>query len=244
MRPRPILGTVAILTLTSSPAAWEQTTVRLQDDEDAWGRGAPCEVQYYNACTGWLYSAAGLGEVGVLIDACDGRSLLEQTSLLTWSTGYSQFSNTVSIHEVDQDGVPVFPALAIRSVPYWCSSRARAGYARAGSGYGCQRWRTLTWNVEVPETFMFLYTPTGAPTSDFYCDYPAAGPTGPQACGYCYSTARVGRTYRWPAGPIVGPGEPLNDGTCDCELLLRCTLSPLVGARGAQSWGRVKTLYR
>jgi hypothetical protein len=234
-----VLLTAAIVLPTVAVRALERATVRLEDT-DSWSRSGRCEVQYYNTCTGWVYwHLEGLGaHVGVLVDRCDGYSLLEQTTLYTASTGYTQENSLVSIHEVDADGVPIFPALAVRAVPYLCS---------AGSGYPCEEWRTLTWDVEVPSTFMFLYTQASSWTgSRIYFDHPAAGPTGPQACGYCYPTTRVGRTYYWP-GAITGPGEVVNDGTCDSELLLHCTLAPgatSVDPGNSRSWGAVKALYR
>ena len=235
-----VVLTAAIVLPPVAARALERKTARFEDD-GSWIRSAPCDIQYYNTCAGWGYrtSMPANSHVGVLVDACDGHSLLEQTSLCTTSTGYTQARSIVSIHEVDADGLPIFPALAVQSVPYWCS---------AGTGYPCDEWRTFTWNVEVPSTFMFLYTQSiECCMFQIWFDHPAAGPTGPQACGYCYPTTRVGRTYYWPAGAITGPGEVVNDGTCDSELLVRCTLSPGVTSVDPgylRSWGAVKALYR
>jgi len=75
-------------------------------------------------------------------------------------------------------------------------------------------------------------------------DHPAAGPTGPAACGACYPTTRVSHSFYWgnAASPLC-PGSALNDGVCDAEFLIEivatCTDYIL-----PESWAAVKQLYR
>ena len=80
-------------------------------------------------------------------------------------------------------------------------------------------------------------------------DHPAAGPTGPQACGLCFPSTRSTHTFLYgtPASPLC-PGEPLNDGVCDAELLGWSVTYACVhdgpDAVEQASWGAIKNLYR
>jgi hypothetical protein len=76
-------------------------------------------------------------------------------------------------------------------------------------------------------------------------DHPAAGPTGPAACGFCFPTSRPIHSYYYgKANTALCPGSPLDDGVCNAEWLLwaasfRCTVSV-----EPQTWAGVKNLYR
>ncbi|MBZ0267916.1 hypothetical protein K8I85_07160, partial [bacterium] len=76
-------------------------------------------------------------------------------------------------------------------------------------------------------------------------DHPAAGPTGPQACGYCYPSTRPIHTFHFGTSdsPLC-PGSPLNDGVCDAEALYWSAQFSCAISVEPTSWGSLKNLYR
>jgi hypothetical protein len=114
-------------------------------------------------------------------------------------------------------------------------------------------WNRLQWfQLEVPCTGFVLAADLGPSPNPPWpwrpivlgSDHPAAGPTGPQACGLCYPMSRVTHSYYYgTATSPLCPGMRLNDGVCDVELLWQATLQCPVGIE-ATSWGRIKSQYR
>jgi hypothetical protein len=108
----------------------------------------------------------------------------------------------------------------------------------------------VNWGgVLVPDPFLVVIT-TSNPSifniePEIYgSDHPAAGPTGPQACGVCYPAMRETRSFEFGtvADPLC-PGEPYFDGVCNAELIWSFSFACAVHTDDS-SWGKIKTLYR
>jgi len=79
----------------------------------------------------------------------------------------------------------------------------------------------------------------------FGTDRPAAGPSGPQACGTCYPVNRTIRSFMYgPSLSPICPGSTFNDGVCDANLFWDIDLLEGGFAVEESSWGKIKTLYR
>lgn len=214
----------------------ERSTIP-DDAGESWDRGAACEIQYYNLCTGWQWQwlmtpESAFDKVGVLVEGCGPAQLLE-TQLYVASESYAYY-NWVTIHDVDEYGAPLSPPLATKSL--WdCTTVCDCS--------PCSQWFGQEWGIAVPDPFMVVLHYYTYQWSWIRTDHPAAGPTGPPACGTCFPADRVSHTRSWPPGEMAGPGDPLSDGTCDAEMLFRASLSPVVAVQ-AGSWGEVKALYR
>jgi hypothetical protein len=76
-------------------------------------------------------------------------------------------------------------------------------------------------------------------------DHPAAGPTGPQACGACYPTTRVNHSYYYgtASSPLCPGSVFFNDGVCDSQLLMDASQIRFLSVED-RSWGTIKHLYR
>jgi len=97
----------------------------------------------------------------------------------------------------------------------------------------------------------FVITYTTNPTAIFGdpmavpTDHPAAGPTGVASCGVCFPTTRVSHTFYFgTATTPVCPGSTLADELCDAELFLDVSMACATTAVEADSWAKVKQLYR
>jgi hypothetical protein len=109
----------------------------------------------------------------------------------------------------------------------------------------------VNWNeLAVPDRFAIVVTldEEALPNpAAFGTDHPSAGPTGPQACGLCYSADRTNRSFMYgtPASPLC-PGVPFFDYVCDAQLfwsaLMVCDDPPL--STEPSTWGQIKNLYR
>jgi hypothetical protein len=198
---------------------------------------------YWNVCTGWSWIWEGHPQtgryfepgtqVGVCFDS-PGDGAVMTTSWhfdLIGGTypGYS-FSATMGIYAADPDRCPVGLPLASQ-VPYF-------------SQY---QWSQYTWDIPVPDSFVLAVTWHEWPylyTHYVRTDHPAAGPTGPPACGTCYPTTREARSFVYHDGVEEHrPGLTFFDGVCDAELIWHAQFNVGMGVEES-SWGRVKSLYR
>jgi hypothetical protein len=227
----------ATLVFATSGLALEKSTVRMGDDTRTgdWNAGATCSVAYYNTCTGWLWVWSGwspLDCLGTCFDnCCPGGGTLDASDVYVWTaapSGYG-FTGTISLHD-DTNG-------------NCCPDEPAAG---AQVFFPISGWNLYNWGVNVGSTFItqVCLGPTSGTPIVFPTDHPAAGPTGPQACGLCYPSPRVNHSYYYgtSAAPLC-PGSPLNDGVCDAQLWMNAYLSCTVSVE-QESWGKVKNLYR
>jgi hypothetical protein len=223
----------------------EKTVARLPDlDRDIEWRSntESCSIVYYNACTGWIWvwsSWAPEDRVGVNFDTCCPTS--NNSNLLTgWMfvqsgspPGYG-FTGTVDVWVADAQGCPIGSPLAstvILPVLGW----NKIDYQPTGG-------------VQVPASFTFTYTlgPGAGNPLAFASDHPAAGPTGPAACGTCYPTTRTTQSFYFgsSSSPLC-PGSSFNDGLCNAELIWDAQLNciPPISVEPS-TWTEIKELYR
>lgn len=222
------------LLLASAPAfALQRTSVRMDRNAgDEWDAAATCSVTYANTCTGWLWVWSDwepLESFGVVFEPCCEGGVLKSTQTYFWTgapAGWG-FTGTLSIRTVVFD----CPGDVIASRPYLPQVGPTIDFWTAPAG---------------PVVLMHRVGPGWGNFATLPTDHPAAGPTGPQACGFCFPTTRVVHTFRFgtPDSPLC-PGEPFNDGICDAEALLwyagfDC---PAVGVQ-LTTWAALKALYR
>lgn len=228
----------AMLVFASSGLALEKSVVRMGDDTrtDDWNAGATtCTVSYYNTCTGWVWVWSGWSPgdcVGVCFDNCcsPNHGFLNASTMYVWTaapSGYG-FTGTISTHDADADCCPG-PAL------------------EAQTFFPISGWNTYAWNTKISGDAVIVQAcigPTGGSPIVFPTDHPAAGPTGPQSCGFCYPSPRDNHSYYYgtAAAPLC-PGSSLNDGVCSSELFMDAALSCVVSVE-EESWGKVKNLFR
>jgi hypothetical protein len=222
-----------ILVFATSGLALEKTSVQAnRADRDGWDAAASCSVTYANICTGWLWVWSGWSPtdiVGMIIDpCCDGGALIG-TQAYFWTgapSGYG-FTGTLSI----QDVVAGCPGGTVYgSHPYLPDGYAVVDLWSAPAGPVA-----LTYQGGPG-----LGSPHTVPT-----DHPAAGPTGPAACGFCYpSTRPIHSFYFGNATTALCPGSTLNDGVCDAEFLFWFGYFDCPVSVEETSWGSVKNLYR
>jgi hypothetical protein len=237
----PVVAAACVL-LSAPASAFEKHSVRVGDSlADAWTGGATCRINYYNICTEWIWCWQGFGDdyrIGVVAESCCGPGepavLCQTTHFLCEIApiGY-EFVGSIAVHAVDANDCPVEPP--IQSQPYL-------------PGYGSFPFSVVNWGcVPVPSRFAIVMTLSeyGFPNpAQFGTDHPAAGPTGPQACGVCYPANRPNHSFRYgtKASPIC-PGLPFNDGVCDAQLYWDIDLACTVSVEES-SWGKIKGLYR
>jgi hypothetical protein len=228
------------LLLATSGLALEKVSARfLDDDRDMWRAATTsCSVAYYNTCTGWVWVWSGWSpsdRYGVCFTTCctEGQSMITQTGFYCFTAapaGYS-FTGVVEVWNADAQCCPTGPAIASETL------------------LPIDDWNIATFGgmaQNVPSTFVVTYT-CGSGTGDPHAvasDHPAAGPTGPQACGYCYPNPRTAFSfwYGTPTSPLC-PGSALSDGVCDSEWLWYCYVDCVTPVEST-SWGRVKNFYR
>jgi len=227
----------ASLVVASVGFALEKTAAPFNGDDlgGGWAAGTQtCTVAYFNTCTGWVWIWSGWSpgdRVGTAFETCGTNCSLDASDVYFWTgapVGYG-FTGTAAVYAADANSCPTGPAIATQAV-------------LPASG-----WNLLVWGASVPNNFVFLYEFANATLPDpttFPTEHPAAGPTGPQACGFCYPTTRTNHTFYWgTAGSPLCPGSALNDGVCDAQMFMRAGLSCSVAVED-QSWGAVKNLYR
>jgi hypothetical protein len=221
--------------------ALEKATSRLPNAgrDEGWRAATTCSISYYNVCTGWVWTWSGWSpgdRVGVVFDTCcPGGRFLQSTGLYASvgaPSGYG-FTGTIAVHDADAAGCPGGALSA--SQPF---------LPAAG-------WNAFGWNVTVPSRFAVVAThgPGAQNPAAYPSDHPEAGPTGPAACGTCYPTGRAAHSFYYGtiASPLC-PGVAVEDGLCAAELLAdaitSCSVTSAGGSLSADSWARVKSLYR
>jgi hypothetical protein len=233
----------ASLVVASTGLALEKTAMRVTDEGrgDDWAAGSlTCTVQYYNICTGWVWVLSGFPDddarVGTTFTDCDpdNSCALDSNFMFFVSAapaGYG-FTGTASVYAADANECPTGAPLAQQSL------------------LPVSFWNLLNWGgLPVPNSFVIEYqfaSTQGLPNPlAIGADHPAAGPTGPQACGTCYPTSRVNHSYYFGnSTTTLCPGSVLfNDGICDAQLLFDAAMTCVVSVED-QSWGAVKNLYR
>jgi hypothetical protein len=231
---------VAVISLSLLPSvftatALEKTAKRADDRPELWSQATTCTVAYYNTCTGWIWCWSGYSPfdmVGVCVQepCCTTTPVILQTSWHYLCTGTPVgwgFTGTLDIFNADPQCAPTGPPL-FSSV--WLPA----------SG-----WNSFGWGVPVPFPYVMAVTwgPGPANPSAIATDHPAAGPTGPQACGYCYPSPRTTFSFYYgtPTSPLT-PGSPLDDGICYAELFWDFAFTCGIGVEES-TWGAIKGLY-
>jgi len=251
MRPlRFALFPAVLAVVVGSPAgALEKTAVRAPDESrgDEWNAATSYTIAYYNSCQGWIWIWGGFSPgdlVGTCFDYCltpvgigsvfGAWVYLETTS----PSGYG-FTGTISARSADENCCPVS---TLASQP-WLPT----------SGWSLYPFYLITHNERTLILLQWAAPGYPPPVSRLGSDHPAAGPTGPPACGVCYPTTRVTHSFHYgSAGQTLCPGSPVDDGTCDVEWMIglyvgMCKYVPPLTAGPetvASSWSQIKALYR
>jgi hypothetical protein len=225
-------ATVATLAMATSAFALTKTPVADTLTHGGWNAAATCSIVYYNRCTLWSWGWSGFGNnnrYGVCADKCCNGSLAQTVNRVFTGAppGYG-FTGVVTINNADANCCPT-------------------------NQLGSQAWLptgpfdTHNWNIAISGAkFCVMYTfgPAGSGPGVIGTDHPAHGPTGPQACGFCYPLTRVNHTYFWGAtGSPLCPGSTFNDGICDAQARVDIFMNCIVAVE-PQSWGQIKNLYR
>lgn len=251
---RTTIVALLLIAAASSASALERTTARVLEKAEVWQASSSYDIRYYNTCTGWTWVWSGWEggeEVGVVVNrppdwaACgeDGQGtlgtlLLDGTWIATRSgvpSGYG-FTGTISVRNGQGCSGGV-----LASQPFLPAAPADWHFTDWGR-LAVADWYTVVIQWATPSGYR---NPT-----QLYSDHPAAGPTGPEACGMCYPTTRSTATrYYGVNGSYCPSGVGLSDGVCDVELLVECSMgcfNPVgVGDRFEErSWGQIKGLYR
>ncbi len=218
--------------------ALEKTAVRMTDVErGGWEAATTCSVVYYNYCTGWIWVYSDWSPndvVGVCYETCFGPGWEFSGLNYTWEFVYTGappgygFTGTIDVWNADASCCP--------------------GSHQAGqpfyfySGWNAHEWSGMLINPEFVVTVTF--GPGANHPSGMASDHPAPGPTGPQACGFCYPMPRTCRSYYYgtTTSPYC-PGISLSDGICCVEWIWDCSLWS-ENALAESSWGNIKALYR
>jgi hypothetical protein len=244
----------ATLALAGSSFALEKVSILDTLENDGWTSGSTCSIIYYNRCTLWSYGWTGFGDggrFGICADNCcaPDQGVVTATQMRVFTpapSGYG-FTGLVALETVDGN---CCPNGVLASQPYLPTGPFDVHF----------------WAQAVPAQFALVVTlmdsddNNGNGVADFPSpavigtDHPAAGPSGPQACGTCYPLNRTNHTFQWvqgppseAGGPAAGsacPGVPFNDGICDAQLRWEIFLSCHPVSVEASSWGSIKNLYR
>jgi hypothetical protein len=225
----------ASLVFATSGLALEKTAARVTDDtRPNWSAGTTCSVGYYNTCTGWVWVWSGWGPtevIGVCFDNCctpNGGALISNWAFV-WTgapAGYG-FTGTIAVSSADGNCSPVNTLASQTFLPV--------------SG-----WNQFLWNTNVGSSFVISVThgpASGSPLA-YASDHPAAGPSGPAACGTCFAPTRANHSYYYgTSSSPLHPGSSLNDGVCAAQWLWDAQVSCVVSVEQS-SFGAIKNLYR
>ncbi|MEZ5066000.1 MAG: hypothetical protein R3B81_14800 [bacterium] len=227
-----------VFSVSGLPAFGLERTRELALDspsESPWTEAVTCALQYYNYCTGWswFWAAEDGDRTGTVFEACHSDcEVLSASALFVNSSQYGRgFMSLLGLYAVDENDCPQEPPLASMY------------YVQSGG------WHTFDFGgVAVPPRFAIMTTHTNYhyPGIDvgFVSDHPAAGPTGPPACGTCFPSDRVGHSYFW--GNVDSPGCPgtlIEDTACPAEFLVNVQLS-CASAVPQSSWSRLRSMFR
>ena len=229
------LSTALVLALlVAAPAlALEKSAAPFNDSERPWAAGSTATITYFNICTGWIWIWSGWSpgdRVGVSAELPASFCSVVQTwhYFTTGAPGGYGFTGTLSLEPVDANDCPSGAPFA-----------SQAFLPVSG-------WNSAIWSVFPSGDFAVVNAfgdgvgnPAGLAT-----DHPAAGPTGPAACGFCYPSTRVNHTFYWgrAASPLC-PGSAFNDGVCNAEFVwdIEAVCADYILP---ESWAAVKQLYR
>lgn len=236
----PVLA--AVLFDAGAALALEKAAAALQgrEPQDDWAAGASCTISYYNVCNGWVWAWSGWSDgdiVGFALDPCcdeNGSQLLLSTNQNLWWGAFCGpghgYTGILSIREVDDNGCP---GTVLASQPF-CP--------RSGDN-------VVMWNLPVSGPVMLtaeVYSAYSDGLSLHWAtDRPAAGPTGPQACGVCYPIDRVTHSFYFGrADTPLCPGSPFYDGVCNAELYRWSAAFACPTEVRPSTWASIKVLYR
>lgn len=237
LRPAVAGAFLVVLVVSTAATALEKTAVRMSAGEPErllWRGGLGCTITYYNYCTGWVWIWSGWEpeeRVGTTFEPCDEGGDGAAVGLYVWSgapAGYG-FTGSIGLYDADEAACPA--GNPIDSQPFLPESG----------------WNGSLLGGSLHDDFCVVVTfgaAAGNPVA-LVSDHPGVGATGPIACGACYPTTRISRSFGWgtAAAPLC-PGWSFFDGFCDAELLIDVELQAPPVAVESRSWGAVKALYR
>jgi hypothetical protein len=244
-RLRVILATalIAVFAFAAPGVALEKSASRITDLEHdtAWRGSSSCTIIYYNTCTGWIWSWSGWSPndvFGVALETCclpgNSSALQEAYIYFTVAAPPAGYGFTGSIDVQDANNTTLCPEGAVLATQPFLPA----------TGFNTV---IFTGGLSIPDASFAMSITAGATdgnTMAISTDHPAAGPTGPVACGTCYPTTRVNRSFYWgtTASPFC-PGSALNDGICDAQFVWD-VVTTCTTAVEQSSWGEIKALYR
>jgi len=242
-----VLRSAALVATTllalSDAGALERKPVRFTERErqQSWRAGCSATIAYYNVCAGWAWAWSGwepesrIGVSYTSTSVCSDNALVfgHWMYLLEGSPGGYGYTGSLSIHATDSELCPSGPPIATQVfLPI--------------SGWALYSWAVNRTRVAIVAT---LGSAENNPVV-FASDAPSASlPDGPISCGTCYPTNRITHSFYFgTASSPLCPGSPLNDGTCNAELLWQL-VGTLVDDETPvpirdESWGKIKSLYR
>ena len=240
-----LLASIVLLSVPSLESEALEKRAELVDlatEDGGWASGCSSGLHYYNICTGWIWVWSGwepddqFGVVyGPLEFHCDNQLILYSShyTLQSAPAGYG-YTGTISLYQSTSEGCTIGSPLDTR--PFLSDGI----------------FTTVNWGSgPISPYFAIVLTmgPTPGNPMSFATDRPAAGPTGPDACGVCYPSDRIGHSFFYEdAGASLCPAGSFNDGICDAELFWDANTIGIsfVGTVSveATSWGQIKSLYR
>jgi hypothetical protein len=244
---RVVLTAIAGSLISESVPALEKRPIQFDGSlPDEWSTRNSCRVHYYNICTGWIWCWSGFQDgdrIGQVFDSClppDSNSLLDTIHFVCTSAPAAYgFTGTISVFPVDANNCLVGGPIA--SQPFL-------------PHFDVYPFQFVNWaGTAVSNRFAVVIEIRDeqglANPAQFGTDRPAAGPTGPNACGTCYPIDRPNHSYSYGnASSPLCPGIPFNDGVCDAQLFWDADLfgeTPLATPdTPLKSWGAIKGLYR
>lgn len=231
-----LLAVAVLMSLPSPSGALEKRLGRAVDDDRAWSAGGSFSISYYNFCNGWVWIWEDWGPNDVFGVAYDFSHWIELRS--TWwffgagvPAGYG-FTGTIDVNFVDGNDCAAHGPIASQTF-------------LPTTGWNIISWGSGVYVGSSPFSITMKFGPgTEINEAAVWTDHPAAGPTGPQACGTCYPNPRENHSFYYgTASSPLCPGSPLNDGTCDSEFLQSSSLSGAISVE-EHSWSSLKSLYR
>lgn len=236
-----LLTLAVVLAVPSNGLGLEKSAAvaRNVDPSGGWRAATSCSLAYYNICTGWIWNWSGWSpndRFGVVFDHCCGSDQATLTSVsvyvYTGAPGGYGLTGALEVYDVDANSCPTGSPLYTQS---WLPPTA---YQEVVLGSGVPITGT---SVAVA----FTNSSVGGTPAAFTTDHPATGPSGPQACGYCYPSTRVNHSFYWGTSTTaVCPGSAFFDGVCNAELWWDAKFTCTPTAVESTTWGSLKALYR